>query len=98
MAQIQKNYLMQFLDSGLSYGVTFLHAISEIELWTQNPDSNALTTSTTLVNKKAGFFLNNATNFHPNKENYMPPVKLLKRRFICDQSQFSSSFRLEVIK
>merc|ERR1719383_754638 len=42
-----------------------------------------------------GFF---APYFHLNKTNFEPPRKLLKRRFICDQSQVSSSIRLEVIK
>ena len=36
--------------------------------------------------------------FCSNETNYVPPRKLLKRRFICDQSQVSSSIRLEVIK
>ena len=40
----------------------------------------------------------NAPCVYPNKANYKPPGKLLKRRFICDQSQVSSSIRLEVIK
>ena len=44
------------------------------------------------------FFRFFAPYFRSNKTNYVPPRKLLKRRFICDQSQVSSSIRLEVIK
>ena len=44
------------------------------------------------------FFRYIAPCFYPNKTNYKPPRKLLKRRFKCDQSQVSSFIRLEVIK
>ena len=44
------------------------------------------------------FFKFFAPYFCSNETNYVPPRKLLKRRFICDQSQVSSSIRLEVIQ
>ena len=54
---------------------------------------------TTEVKKKKNlFFKFFALYFCSNKTNYVPPRKRLKRRFICEQSQVSSSIRLEVIK
>ena len=52
-----------------------------------------------LGKKKTNLFLKFfAPYFHSNETNYVASRKLLKRRFICDQSQVSSSIRLEVIK
>ena len=50
------------------------------------------------IKKTDLFFKFFASYFYSNEANYMRPRKLLKRRFICDQSQVSSSIHLEVIK